>query len=154
MPEQVTKTIIVRGNVSDVYQLWSDFEHFPHYMEHVKAVKPLGERTSEWTVKGPLGTSVTWQAEMTRAEENKRIGWNTKDKGGAVTTSGQVTFNALPDNETEVTVLLQYELAGGAAGDLIAKIFANPEQKLEQDLRNFKAYAEGMYDRTGKKSRT
>lgn len=151
MAKQVTKTIIVKADVADVYNIWSDFENFPHFMSHVKSVKKLGERTSEWTVSGPLGTSLTWNAEMTRDEENKRIAWSSKDKEGSVTTSGQVTFNSLPENETEVTVLLQYNPPAGKAGEVVARLFANPEEKLKEDLRNFKSFAEGMYDRTAKR---
>ncbi|HSM57411.1 MAG TPA: SRPBCC family protein [Candidatus Sulfomarinibacteraceae bacterium] len=150
MAEQVTKTIIVKADVADVYNIWSDFENFPHFMSHVKSVKKLSDRASEWTVTGPLGTSLTWNAEMTRDEENKRIAWSSKDKEGSLTTSGQVTFNNLPEHQTEVTVLLQYNPPAGKAGEVVARLFANPEQKLQEDLRNFKSFAEGMYDRTAK----
>ena len=98
---------------------------------------------------GPLGTKLTWEAEVTRLEENKRIGWSTKDNEGVVTTSGQVTFNNLSRHETEVTVVLQYATPAGKAGEAVAELLANPESQLETDLLNFKAFAEGMYDRTG-----
>ena len=60
-----------------------------------------------------------------------------------IRTSGQVTFNELPNNQTEITVTLQYVAPGGAAGEKVARLLKNPEQMLEEDLRNFKAFVEG-----------
>lgn len=150
MAQQFTKTMIVKASVPDVFKLWSTFENFPHFMKNLKSVRKVTDKVSEWTLSGPVGAPIKWTAEMTRFEENKRIGWNTKDNAGVVTTSGQVTFNALPQNETEVTVLMQYQPAAGKAGEAVAQILANPEKMVEEDLRNFKAFAEGMYDRTSR----
>ncbi|HEX6385616.1 MAG TPA: SRPBCC family protein [Anaerolineae bacterium] len=147
MANQITKSIIVKSDVTDVFDLWSSFEHFPHFMKYIKSVTKTGPRTSHWEVEGPLGTTAKWDAEMTRLDENKRIAWNSKDHEGNVTTSGQVTFNALPNDETEVTVLLQYTPPAGKAGELITNLFSDPEERLEEDLRNFKSFAEGKYNR-------
>lgn len=142
MTEQIVKSIIVKKPVQDIYSIWSNFENFPYFMEYVKDVQKASPKVSHWEVKGPLGTTVQWDAEMTRLEENKRIAWNSKDRDGTITTSGQVTFNSLPQNETEVTVTMQYTPPAGKAGEIIANLFSNPEQRLEEDLRNFKRYAE------------
>jgi len=141
---QVTKSIIVKGEVSHIYNLWANFEQFPHFMKYIKSVTITGPRTSHWVMDGPLGFKVDWNAEMTRLEENKRIAWNSKDAAGIVTTSGQVMFNQLPNNETEVTVTVQYTPPAGKAGEILAKFFAHPDQRLEEDLRNFKYFAEGL----------
>jgi uncharacterized membrane protein len=143
MTEQIVKSIIVKKPVDEIYAIWSNFENFPYFMEYVKDVRKASPAISHWEVKGPLGMTVQWDAEMTRMEENKRIAWNSKDHDGTITTSGQVTFNALPQNETEVIVTMQYNPPAGKAGELIANIFSNPEERLKEDLRNFKRYAEG-----------
>lgn len=148
MTDQVTKSIIVKSDPQRVFELWSNFENFPHFMEHVKEVKKSGDKRSEWTVSGLLGSTVNWTAEMTRLEENKRIGWSTKDQEGSVTTSGQVTFNSLPEGQTEVTVVMNYSTPAGKAGKAVADLLANPEKRLEEDLRNFKAFAEGTHAQT------
>ena len=144
MSAQVTKSIIVKADPQRIFTLWSNFENFPHFMDHVKEVKREDDKKSEWTVSGLLGSSFHWTAEITRMEENKRIGWSTKDRKGSVTTSGQVTFNALPGGQTEVTVVMQYSAPGGKAGKAVASLLANPEKRLEEDLRNFKSLAESM----------
>ncbi|MBA3534734.1 MAG: SRPBCC family protein [Ardenticatenales bacterium] len=146
MHDEVTRAIIVKANVEEVYHLWANFENFPNFMKNMKSVTKTGERTSHWVMEGPLGKSIEWDAETTRLDENKRIAWNST--GGDIKTSGQVSFNELPQGETEITVILKYVPPAGMAGELIASLFGDPEGKLDEDLRNFKAYAEGMYNRT------
>jgi uncharacterized membrane protein len=143
--EGVTRSILVKAEVGKVYQLWSNFENFPNFMKNIKSVEKTGERTSHWVMKGPLGKEVQWDAETTRLDENKRVAWNSIE--GDIQTSGQVTFNSMPDGFTEVTVVLKYVPKAGLLGDIAEKLFADPEAQLEEDLRNFKAFAEGMHDR-------
>lgn len=147
MSQQVTKSVTVKGDVAHIYNIWANFEQFPNFMKYIKSVTVTGPRTSHWVMDGPLGFKVDWNAEMTRLEENKRIAWNSKDATGMVTTSGQVLFNTLSNNETEVTVTVLYTPPAGKAGEIVANIFARPEQRLEEDLRHFKAFAEGMLQR-------
>jgi len=143
MTQQIVKSIIVKESAPMVYQLWANFENFPYFMKYVRQVRKTGPKTSHWEVAGPLGATVEWDAEMTRDEENKRIGWNSKDNEGTITTSGQVTFNPLPQNETEVTVTMQYQPPAGKLGEAVAQLFSNPEERLKEDLRHFKDFAEG-----------
>jgi len=149
MADQITKSIIVDGNVSDVFNLWANIQNFPHFMHYVKSVVPLTDQTSRWVVEGPLGKDVEWEAEVTRFEPNRRIGWSTKDRksDSGITTSGQVTFAELGTNQTEVTVTMQYVAPAGAVGEVVAKVFANPEQRVTEDLNNFKKFAEGDVSR-------
>lgn len=134
------KSIIVKAPLADVYQAWANFENFPNFMQHIRSVTKTGERTSHWVMDGPLHSHLEWDAETTRLDENSRIAWSSTD--GDIKTSGQVTFNALTDGEVEVTVMLRYIPPAGIAGDLVAALFADPEGKLEEDLRNFKRYIE------------
>ena len=142
MPEQTTRSIIVGAPVDQVFATWADFENFPRFMKHVKSVTRTGERTTRWVAEGPLGKELEWEAETTRYEPNKRIGWHSREDS-PVRTSGQVTFNELPTGQTEVTVTLQYVAPGGAAGEKAARLLMNPEEMLEEDLRSFKAFVEG-----------
>jgi uncharacterized membrane protein len=143
MTQRVTKDIIVNGDLSEIFNLWANFENFPHFMKNIKSVTKTGPDTSHWVMKGLLGKMIEWDAKTTTLEQNKRIAWNSQN-GGDLTTSGQVTFNALPNNQVEVTVVLQYVPPAGKVGEAIASILDNPEAKLDEDLRNFKAYAERM----------
>jgi len=135
-----TKNIIVQADINKVYDTWANFENFPHFMQHIESVTKTGARTSHWVMRGPLDTRLEWDAETTRLEENKRIAWNSI--GGDIKTSGQVTFNALPDGQVEVTVMLKYVPPAGLAGEVAAALFGDPEGRLLTDLRNFKRYIE------------
>ena len=147
MAEQVTRTIIVKAPVQDVYDIWANFENFPYFMKYIKSVRKTGDGLSHWVMQGPLGKEIEWDAETTRMERNKRIAWNSRDNGD-ITTSGQVTFKDLPQGQTEIAVTLQYVPPAGALGEMVAKIFSDPAAQLAEDLKNFKAYAEGLKERT------
>lgn len=145
MTKQVSKSIIIKSDAGTVYQLWSDFENFPTFMDYIQSVTPTEPGKSVWVMAGPAGLQVDWHAERTLNELNKRIAWNCKNNEGLVTTSGQVTFNTLGDNETEVTVTMQYATPAGKLGEAVAELFVNPEERLTADLRNFKAVAEKIF---------
>jgi len=141
MADQTTKTIIVGCAVGDVYDAWANFENFPSFMKHVKSVTMTGDKMSHWVVEGPLGKSVEWDAETTRLEKNKRIAWNSKE-GSDIKTSGQVTFNDLGKNQTEVTVTLQWVVPASKGGETLAGLVTDPEKRLEEDLLRFKTFVE------------
>lgn len=143
MADQVTRDIIVKANIDDVYGIWADFEQFPRFMTYIKSITKTGERTSHWVMEGPLGKDLEWDAETTTLESNKRIAWNSRD-GGDIKTSGQVTFNDLGHGQTEVTVMLQYVPPAGKLGEVVAQLFSDPYKRLDEDLRNFKTYAEQL----------
>ena len=148
MAEHVTRTILVKAPVSEVYELWANFENFPHFMHNMESVTKTGDGLSHWVMKGPLGKKLEWDARTTRADQNTRIAWNSLD-GGDIKTSGQVTFNQMPEGDTEIAVTLQYVPPMGKVGEVIAHLFDDPEGKLEEDLKNFKHYVES---RTGNKA--
>ncbi len=135
-----TKSIIIKGHAPRLYNLWTDFEKFPHFMKYIKSVRKTSDKTSHWVMEGPLGKDLEWDAEITDAMENKRLGWHSTQ--GDIKTSGQVTFNELDHGETQVTVQLKYIPPAGAVGKAAAHVFDNPGKKLEEDLREFKKYAE------------
>ncbi|MEP7355825.1 MAG: hypothetical protein ABI847_01135 [Anaerolineales bacterium] len=66
----------------------------------------------------------------------------------SIKTSGEVTFTSLSTGETQVTVKMTYDPPGGVAGDVVAKWFVNLDERVDEDLKNFKAYAEGMSERS------
>jgi uncharacterized membrane protein len=142
MPEQVTRSIIVRAEVPVVFRLWSRFENFPAFMKHIRSVTRTGDGSSHWVMDGPLGKALEWDAQVTRFEENKRIAWNSTPDS-QMRTSGQVTFTELGPAETQVTVMMHYVPPAGFAGEALDDLVADPGGNLEEDLRRFKAYAEG-----------
>lgn len=143
MQNQVTKSIIVKGEIDAIYDLWANFENFPNFMEHIKSVERTGDRTTHWKVDGPFGTMIEWDAETTRMEKNKRIAWNSLE--GDVKTSGQVTFMELPQSETQITITVKYGSGEGLAEPIFNQLFGDTEKLAIESLRKFKHFAEEKY---------
>lgn len=150
MGERITRSVVVHQPVTEVYNLWANFDNFPNFMSHIKEVRKTGNNISHWVMEGPMGKDVEWDAKTTAMEPNRRIVWNSV--GGDVDTSGEVTFREM-GNQTEVTVMMTYA-AKGAVADMVAKYFTNTGDWMEEDLRNFKHYAEQMGERTGTTGRS
>ena len=136
----VVKTITVNAPISQVFSYWKNFENFPRFMENIESIQTIGPDETKWKAKGPLGTNVEWDAKTTYIEENKKIAW--QSTGGQIETHGAVTFKENAQSATEVTVGLEYNPLGGALGEAVAKLFSDPEAKLEEDLNRFKQVAE------------
>lgn len=148
MTVQITESVIIKGDVDKIFELWSDLEMLPSIIKDIKEINQIDELTSRWVVKGPLGKDLSWTAQITRFDEDKRIAWKTLE--GDIKTSGQVTFNQLPSEETEMTVMLQYVPPAGKVGDIMSKIIDKPRAKVTEGLRDFKAFAENMPERIRK----
>lgn len=143
---QVTESIIIKGNVEDIFHMWTELENYPIWMHDIKSVKDMGDHTSYWTMReGPDNTLLTWDVKTTLLEENKRIGW--RSTGGDIETSGQVTFTSLSHGETEITFTLHYAPPSDLDPKVVEELFGNPDERLQRDLRNFMAYVEGMETR-------
>src|SRR5947208_15152011 len=76
--QRIERSIRVKASASQVYQFWRNFENFPRFMEHVEEVRCVSSdcRTSHWKLRGPMGTTVEYDAEMTQDEPSRAIGWN------------------------------------------------------------------------------
>jgi len=144
MAEQIKGSIVVRSSVEDVFLYWVNFENFPDFMGNIKSVQITGDQTSHWVMQGPMGMDIEWDAIITDIEPNRRIAW--ASTGGDINTNGEVVFHRFSPEETEVEVTLMYEAPGGRAGEMLAKAIDNPQDRLAQDLRNFKQHVESVYN--------
>ena len=142
MPQRVEGSIEVEAEVQKVYDFWRALENLPQFMTNVAEVRSTGPDTTHWRVKGPLGSSLEFDARTTQNEPNEAIGWNSED--GEVQTSGQVRFRQVTPNRTRVEVQMNYwDAPGGRAGEVASRLVANPQVMMQQDLQNFKEIIEG-----------
>jgi uncharacterized membrane protein len=142
MPQRVEGSIEVEAPVQQVYEYWQTLENLPHFMTNVEEVRSTGPETTHWSVKGPLGANLEFDARTTQDEANEAIGWNTEN--GEVQTSGQVRFREVTPNRTRVEVQMNYwDAPGGKAGEVASRLVANPQIMMQQDLQNFKEIIEG-----------
>ncbi len=136
MAQRVNESIEVQAPVGEVFRYWSNFENFSNFMQNVEEVRMTGQDTSHWSVKGPLGKSVEFDARTTEMDPNRGIGWNTTE--GEVMTSGEARFEEVAPRRTRVEVTMNYaDPPGGAVGEAVANILSNPERNLQEDLQNF-----------------
>jgi len=140
---KVEKTVTINKPVAELYQFWRNFNNLPHFMKHLQSVTVLDERRSHWVAKAPLGTNVEWDAEIIDEQENHLIAWASVE-GADVDNSGFVRFQPATGNRgTEVKVVLEYNLPGGAIAAALAKLFGEePEQQIGDDLHRFKQLME------------
>jgi uncharacterized membrane protein len=141
LSQRVQESVEVQAPVEDVFRYWSNFENFPGFMSNVEEVRMTGQDTSHWTVKGPLGKSVQFDARTTEMDPGRGIGWNTIE--GEVMTSGEARFEEVAPGRTRVEVTMNYsDPPGGAVGEAVANVLSNPERNLREDLQNFAKIAE------------
>jgi uncharacterized membrane protein len=142
MPQRVESSVVVEAPVSRVYDYWRNLENLPSFMTNVEEVRATGPGMTHWSIKGPLGTKMEFDAQTTQEEENRALGWNSVD--GNVETSGQVRFQELGSERTRVEVTMNYaDPPGGRIGEVGSKIVSNPQVMVDQDLYNFKEIIEG-----------
>ncbi len=142
-PVRAIKAVTINRTPREIYGFWRNFENLPRFMTHLDFVRTIDARRSHWRVKGPAGSTLEWDAEITEERPNERIAWRSLE-GADVANSGAVSFRAAPGGRgTEVRVELEYQAPGGSLGAVIASLFGEePTQKLQADLRTFKALME------------
>ena len=138
----VIKCIHINRPAEDIYRFWRDFENLPRVMAHLESIEITDDKRSRWKAKGPAGTSVQWEAEITEDQPNERIAWRSIE-GATVENSGSVQFDAAPGRGTFVRVELSYNPPAGLVGAAIAKVFGEePALQIEEDLRRLKKIME------------
>ncbi len=140
---RVEKTVTINRPASELYSFWRQFDNLPRFMRHIKSVQVYDEHKSHWVVNTPLDQSIEWDTVIVNDQPDRLIAWTSADDA-EVDHSGFVRFQpATGDRGTEVKVVMEYELPGGAMAAAIAKLFGEaPEQQIGDDLRRFKQLME------------
>lgn len=140
---EVEKSITINRSPEECYQFWRDFENFPRFMKHLEDVQVMEGDRSHWRAKGPAGTHVEWDAEITVDHPDQLLAWHSLE-GADIQNAGTVRFEpAAGGRGTVVRVDLHYKPPLGQAGAMIAKLFGEePALQIDQDLRRFKQLIE------------
>lgn len=140
---RIDHAITINKPAAELYQFWRQFENLPTFMDHVLAVRLTDANRSHWIARGPGGSRVEWDAEITADVPNQMIGWRSLP-GSEIATAGSVYFRPAPGGRgTEVKVEMQYLPPGGILTALFAKLFGEePDQQIREDLRHFKQIME------------
>ncbi len=99
---RIDEIVTVALQPHEVYSAWRDLESLPHIMPNVKKVEAIdGDRRTRWTVAGPGGGSVTWDAEIIEDVPGSHISWRADN--APVKHAGTVRFTPAPGGRgTEV----------------------------------------------------
>jgi uncharacterized membrane protein len=135
------KTIHIAASPETVFDFWSDFENFPHFMSHVREARDLGDGRSHWVVSGPAGIPVEWTAMLTDFTRPEGLAWTT-EPDAPVQHTGEVRFEP-EDGGTRVSVHMAYSPPAGPIGHAVASLFGgNPKQQMNEDLMRMKGFIE------------
>jgi uncharacterized membrane protein len=140
---KITKEVEVDVPVSTAYNQWTQFEEFPRFMEGVKRVRQLDDKTLEWSAEVG-GVERKWRAEITDQTPDRRIAW--RSTTGA-RHNGVVTFAPAGSGGTGITLEMDVdpeglvENLGDAAGVL--------DRRIKADLDRFKEFIQARGRETG-----
>ncbi len=126
------RSIDVDVAVESVYDQWTQFEHFPMFMEGVEDVRQVDERNLLWRAE-TMGRVTEWRAEVTEQVPDQRIAWRSRV---GVHPAGVVTFHRLTPDRTRVMLRIEYE------PESMTNLPVTAAARVEGDLRRFKTFIE------------
>lgn len=140
---RMVRAVTIRRPASELYAFWRGFENLTRIVKHPVVITTTSPTESHWSITGPAGRRIEWDAVVTRDEPDRLIAWQSVE-GADVPNRGSVRFEPAPGDEgTEVVVDLQYDPPGGKLGALLAKLTGTEgAQQVEDTLRRFKALLE------------
>ncbi|HEY8313692.1 MAG TPA: SRPBCC family protein [Candidatus Baltobacteraceae bacterium] len=138
---RLEQTVFVARTAPELYRFWRKLETLPAFMTHLEEVTVLTERRSRWRVRAPVGSRVTWEAEIVSDVPGESISWRSLP-GSAIHHAGSVHFDQR-DGLTQVRVVLEFGVLARSAPAEMARILGQePERQVAGDLQRFKAIAE------------
>lgn len=135
--------VVIARTPRELYDFWRNFENLPTFMRHLESVQVVDAQHSRWRARAPAGTSVAWDAEVTRDIVGQEIAWRALP-GADVENWGSVRFRQVIDGRgTEVQVRLNYRPPAGKLGAIVAALFGEePQVQLEDDLARLRQLLE------------
>ncbi len=139
----VTEAVTINRPVEELYAFWRNAENLPKVVPQVISVTDLGNRRYRWTVRGPLGSTFSWDSEIYDEVPNERLSWRSLP-GAQAPNEGVVEFKKLPGKRgTVVQVDMHYIPPGGALGKwLVSRTAGDPMLWLREGLRRVKQQME------------
>ena len=136
-------SIDVERPVRTVYNQWTQFESFPHFMGGVEKITQIDDTHTHWVTKVG-GVTREFDATITEQTPDQRVAWKS-DRG--TTHAGVVTFHRISDGTTRVMLQMDVDPEGFVekAGEAVGVI----DHQLKSDLERFKKFIESQAAETG-----
>jgi len=141
--ETIEKSIEVKAPIRAVYNQWTQFEEFPHFMEGVEEVHQLDNQRLHWKAS-IAGKTKEWDAEIVEQTPDKIVAWRSTS---GTNNSGSVRFEPIDAGTTKVILTLNYEPE--SATEKIGGALGLVSGKVEDDLKRFKKFIEERGAETG-----
>jgi uncharacterized membrane protein len=139
----VTESVDVHRPLQTVYNQWTQFEEFPRFMEGIEEVRQLDDKHLHWVAE-IAGRREEWDAEITEQKPDERVAWKSTNGHGQ---AGVVTFHRLSDDETRVTVQMEWEPEG--VTETAGSALGLDSRRVRGDLERFKEFIESRGEETG-----
>jgi uncharacterized membrane protein len=139
----VEHTVSVNKSPQECYAFWRDVSNLSKFSPILESVTKIDDKRSHWVLRGPRGTRIEWDSEITVDRPGERLAWHSL-KGSEVTHAGVVRFERAPgDRGTFVSVMMHYQPPGGRIAAGFAKLIGkDPNRQMREDLRRFKSAIE------------
>ncbi len=147
----VAHYVEVNAPAEACYAWWRGLTNLPTILPDVESVQAVDAHAdlTRWKVSGPLGKTVEWDARIVEDVPGTKIAWASVDSSGLqVKNSGAVRFDD-HGGTTGVEVSLAYDPPGGPVGEVAAKLFADPQTKVERAVQAFKQTIEAQTPGSG-----
>ncbi|MFL6076254.1 MAG: SRPBCC family protein [Mycobacteriales bacterium] len=146
-PREIHRAVTVRRPATEVYDFWRDPAALAGAVDRIAGIEVIDERRSRWTVTGPGGTPLSWEAEVTEEVPGELIAWRAAGGGDghAFGHEGRLELRPAPaDQGTELHVRVAFDQPGGPVGAAVAAVSGeDPDQLVRQALRQVKQVLEG-----------
>ena len=138
----IRKTRTIAAPVDRVFDFWRNYENFPQFMKRIREVRRSGNGRSRWTLAGPAGAHLSWDATVTEYAPNQVLAWKT-EPGSLVDHAGVVRFTDNGNGTTTIHVQMTYNpLAGAVAHSFASLLGTDPESLMEEELARMKTVLE------------
>ena len=139
----IEKSVEVNAPIVPVYNQWTQFEEFPHFMDGVEEVSQLDDRRLHWRASFG-GNTHEWDAEITEQHPEERVAWRNID---GKDNAGVVTFHRIDDETTRIMVQMDWVPEG--VKEKLGDALGAADRRVEGDLERFKAFIEERGRETG-----
>ncbi len=139
----VKSDIDVNVPISVAYNQWTQFESFPQFMGGIDSITQSDDTHTHWNVS-IAGIKREFDAEITEQKPDERVAW--KSIGGE-THAGVVTFHRIADDQTRVSVQLDWKPEGIV--EKVGALLQVDDIQIDRDLHRFKELIESNGFETG-----
>lgn len=137
------RSITIGKPADELHRLWRDPERLSQVMGRFAGVTSAGEDRLQWSLRGPLGRTLSWETEVVEEQPGEFLRWASVE-GAPVVSEGSIRLRPAPaDRGTEVTLRLWFDPPGPLPGGSATKVLGVvPDALVGTVLRRFKSLAE------------